>query len=336
MDPAMPFISVVIPTFRRPEALERTLRSLDAVSYNGRYEVVVVDDGSKDSTGTTIERIEREDTQLLLRFLEQESSGAARARNNGALAAEGEILVFLDDDMLVEPDHLDLHLAHLASDDAKRIVNGHWEFAPDIRRDMERTSFGRFRLWLETWFRSGIDMESLDGDLLRPSGLTACNLGIRRNHFLELGGFDESFPAAGYEDQDLALRASHAGFEFVYDKRIVLTHLDQRTTLDDFSKRVRQGAFTAGIMARKYPEEFASRPLIVENAPASRRDGFRLLAKKFLKALAATKPGRVSMKAFIWSLDRIAPNSRLMRSTYWKWCGIWIHMGVREGLKFRG
>lgn len=329
-----PPVSVVIPTFRRPDALRRTLRSLAAISYGGRYEVIVVDDGSEDSTARMVEQIQREEPRLHLRFYKQENSGAARARNRGAEMAKAEVLVFLDDDMLVEPDHLDKHVAHLSAPDAKRIINGEWEFAPDARRDLESSSFGRFRLWLEGWIKSSIEMKPLDSNLLRPSMLTACNLGIRRKDFLDLGGFDESFPAAGYEDQDLALRAARAGFEFVYDKRIVLAHLDQRTNLVDFSKRVRQGAFTAGIMAKKYPQEFASSPLIVENAPVSRRDGFGLAAKKFLKALAATKPGRAGTRASIWFLERAAPNSRLLRSAYWKWCGIWIHIGVREGLRF--
>lgn len=334
MDLTLPSVTVVIPTFQRPEALERTLRSLAAVSYRGMFEVIVVDDGSKGSTGRTIERIKREEPRPQLQFYEQENSGAASARNRGATAAEGEILVFLDDDMLVAPDHLDRHVAHLGSPDTKRVVNGHWEFAPEVRHELERSSFGRFRLWLESWVKTGIEMEYVDTNLLKPSMLTACNLGIRREDFLDLGGFDESFPAAGSEDQDFAVRATLAGFDFIYDKRIVLSHLDQRTNLTDFSRRVRQGAFTAGIMAKKYPNEFGSRPLISENAPVSRRDGFGMILKKSLKWALSTGPGRASLRILIWLLDRIAPNSRLMRNAYWKWCGVWIYLGVREGLRF--
>lgn len=333
MNLALPFVSVVIPTFRRPEALERTLRSLATVSYRGMFEVVVVDDGSKDFTESVIERIQREEPHLLLRFYEQGNSGAARARNHGAQAADGEILVFLDDDMLVQADHLDRHVAHLSSP-SKRAVNGEWEFAPEVRHELEGSSFGRFRLWLEDWVKKGLEMESLDADLLKPTMLTACNLGIRRQDFLTLGGFDESFPAAGYEDQDFAVRATLAGFDFIYDKRIVLSHLDQRTNLDDFTRRIRQGAVTAGIMAKKYPAEFGSRPLISENAPGSRRDGVGLLLKKFLKRLVASRPGRATVRISIFLLERVAPDSRLMRSAYWKWCGIWIYMGVRDGLRF--
>ena len=334
MNSTLPSVSVVIPTFRRPAALRRTLNSLSAVSYAGVYEIIVVDDGSEDSTANTIESVQREKPHLRLRFCRQENSGVARARNHGAQVAEGEVLIFLDDDMLVEPDHLDRHVEHLVSPDARCIVNGAWEFATEVQRELERSSFGRFRLWLETWIKSGIEMKPLDANLRTPSMLTACNLGIHRKDFLGLGGFDESFPAAGYEDQEFVMRATRASFDFIHDKRIVLSHLDQRTNLNDFSRRVRQGAMTAGIMAKKYPAEFGSRPLITENAPVTRQDGVRLILKKFFKSVVATTPSRAVVRASIWLLDRVAPNSQLLRTAYWKWCGIWIHVGVREGLRF--
>lgn len=333
MNLTLPSVSVVIPTFRRPETLERTLNALSQVSYDNSFEIIVVDDGSGDTTVKTVEGVRDEHPHLVLRPIEQKNAGAASARNTGARAANGEVIVFLDDDMLVEPDHLVRHIAHLNDPEAKRVTNGAWEFAPEVRRELESSSFGRFRLWLETWIKNGIEMEPVDRNLSKPSMLTACTLGIRRKDFLDLGGFDESFPAAGYEDQDFSVRAARAGFNFIYDKRIVLSHLDQRTSLSDFSRRIRQGAFTAGILAGKYPEEFGTQPLIVENAPASRRDGLALLVKKFLKAVLATPPGRSMMKAIIWLLDHLAPKSELTQRAYWTWSGIWIRLGVRDALR---
>ena len=335
MNLTLPSVSIVIPTFRRSEALERTLHAISAIAYDGRFEVVVVDDGSNDGTAAVIKRFGEQELNLRIRFLELENGGAARARNHGAREAEGEVIVFLDDDMLVEPDHLERHLVHLGDPDARRIVNGAWDFAPEVRTELERTSFGRFRIWLEEWIKSGIEMKPLGADLLQPNMLTACTLGIRRKDFLELGGFDEAFPAAGYEDQEFSIRAARAGFRFVYDKRIVLSHLDQRTNLADFSRRIRQGAITAGIMAKKYPDDFGSQPLIRENAPASAGDGWSLILKKWVKHTTASRPGRAVVQALIWLIDRMAPNSPLMRNLYWKWCGIWIHQGVREGLRFQ-
>lgn len=327
-------VSIVVPTYKRPETLGRTLGALASVSYQGPFEIIVVDDGSGDSTGQVVEAVRREHPHLDLTFLEQQNGGAARARNRGARAAEGEVLIFLDDDMLVAPDHLVRHMAHLADPESKTIVNGHWEFAPEIHRELESSSFGRFRLWLETWFKDGLDMEHLDEDLLKPNMLTACNLGIRRQDFLALGGFDETFPAAGYEDQDLAMRATRAGFTFLYDKRISLSHVDQRTNLNDFSRRIRQGALTAGIMAQKYPTEYGLRPIIRENSPASTKDRPALLLKKLVKSTISSGLGRRTLRTFIFLVDRLAPDSRLMHKAYWKWCGIWIYLGVREGLRF--
>lgn len=328
----LPPVSVVVPTFDRPNVLKTTARALAAMSYRGDYEVIVVDDGSGKGTRTAIDQVRAECPTFPLQYIKQNNSGAARARNRGAQLAGGEIVVFLDDDMVVEEDHLDLHVSHLADSRHKRAVSGHWEFAPEIKKQLQQSSFGRFRLWLEDWNQNAVAMEPVGEELFRATMLAAFDLGIRRDDFLSLGGFDETFPSAGYEDQDFALRARRAGYEFIYDKKIVVYHLDQRTTIDSFSRRVSQGAFTAAIMARKYPEEFAGNPLIVDNSPIARDDGPRVFLKKIAKHLAGSPPGRACLRMWIAVVEVIAPRSKVMHAAYWKWCGIWIHRGVREGI----
>lgn len=327
-----PMVSVVIPTFHRPVVLERTLSSIARVTYPGPFEVLVIDDGPSESTKQVVQRMQANFPVSTVQYVAQQNAGAARARNRGAQEARGDVLIFLDDDMLIQADHLDRHVEHLGSSGRKRIVNGDWQFAPEVQEELRRSPFGRFRLWLDDWMRSGIPIERLSDDLLRPSMVTACNLGIRREHFIGLGGFDESFPAAGYEDQELSLRARNAGFDFVYDKRIALSHLDQWLTLDDFSRRVRQGAFTAGIMAQKYPNDFGASPLIYENSDAFGRDGARGSFKRLLKQAGTTRIGRSAFRLAIVALERVAPKSALLHTAYWKWCGIWIYIGVRQGL----
>lgn len=328
-----PNVSVIIPTFRRPKTLERTIQSLSLVSYEGSFEVIIVDDDFGSGIATLEPPYECPASRMTLRFLRQQNLGAARARNQGAKAAQGELLIFLDDDMLVEADHLDRHIYHLSNPRARTIVNGRWEFAPEVRDELETSAFGRFRIWLEDWFKDGIEMKPLGDGLWEPNLLTACNLGIRRDHFLELGGFDETFPLAGYEDQDFTIRAHKAGFLFIYDPAIALRHLDRRTSLSAFSERVRQGAFTAGLMAKKHPDEFAQRPLVKENAPISRLDSPRTILKKLMKRLGASHPGRSLQRRYISFLERFAPNSSALRDAYWKWCGTWIFLGIREGLR---
>ena len=78
----------------------RTVRSLARQEYDGRFEVVVVVDGSQDGS---FEALKELDVSFPLSVFEQSNQGAARARNHGAAATRGEILLFLDDDMEAHP-----------------------------------------------------------------------------------------------------------------------------------------------------------------------------------------------------------------------------------------
>ena len=97
------------------------------------------------------------------------------------------------------------------------------------------------------------------------------HLGMRRELFWDLGGFDQTFPV-GCEAQDFSYRASRAGFQFVYNYDIRLHHNDRRVTLEQFCARQERGAVTAVYLARKHPQRYAERPLITENLPISDRD----------------------------------------------------------------
>ncbi|WP_320671638.1 glycosyltransferase family 2 protein [Patulibacter defluvii] len=94
-------ISVVIPTRDRATLLERTLRSLARVEGAAGLEIVVIDDGSETPLADQLPLAELD---LDLRVLRQEPGGLNVGRNSGVAATSREIVAFLDDDVLVEPD----------------------------------------------------------------------------------------------------------------------------------------------------------------------------------------------------------------------------------------
>jgi GT2 family glycosyltransferase len=323
-------VSFVIPTYRRPEALSETLTALRALSVSGdAFEVIVVDDDADDATAEVVRRLSADWPRL--RYIGQANAGAAAARNRGAAVAAGDLLIFLDDDILVEADHVTAHIA-AQSRFPGALVNGHWEFSPVTRRELEATPFGRFRIWLEDWVKEGIEKRPLDGQRVMPSAVTAANLSVRSEVFEQLGGFDEQFPFAGYEDQDLSLRAIAAGHTLVYDRSIRLWHNDRRVSLEQFCQRQERGAQTAVVLAAKHPATHACRPLIVDNGPMSRSDGLRTMLKKGAKAFLAMPASLRVAHSFITLLERCVPNERLLRRLYWTVCGIYIFRGVRKGL----
>jgi GT2 family glycosyltransferase len=323
-------VSIVIPTFKRPLALKATLEALSHLEFPpDRYEVLVVDDAAEESTREVVDEAAAS-SAATVRYVPQANAGVASARNHGARVATGDILIFLDDDMLVEPGHIRQHLATQASH-GPCLVNGHWEFAPSVTSALEQAPFGRFRLDVERWVKKAIQKRPLTNGCVEPSMVTACNLGIAADSFRELGGFDEDFPHAGYEDQEFSLRAAEAGLNFVYNQQIALFHNDHRLTLRQFCERQEQGALTAVYLADKRPEEYA-KPLITENAPLARTDPPRAVMKKLTKAALASRPILEVGHRAIALLERVPPARRLMPRVYWAMCGLYIFRGVRRGI----
>ncbi len=324
-------VSFVVPTFRRPDALRSTLDALLRVDYPpSSYEVVVVDDGSGDSTPELVRGLAESDSRI--RYHPQPNSGVATARNNGARAASGDLLIFLDDDMLVEPEHIRAHLAvrELYGD---CLVNGHWTFSDATRRALEQTPFGRYRMVLEDDIRARFAKIDIGQGRSEVSSVTAANLGVSAQAFAALGGFDERFPYAGYEDQEFSYRAREAGHRFIYDPAIRLGHNDERVTLEQFARRYQRGAVTAVYLAAMHPAAYATSPLVLENAPATRWDPRRLRVKKRFKRAFSGLGGVWLLRAVIAQLERHAPRSRLLPRLYSATIGVFIFRGIREGLE---
>jgi glycosyltransferase involved in cell wall biosynthesis len=331
MSPALATsVSIIVPTFNRTDTMGETLDALRKLTYPAELlEVIVIDDSGGSEAAAVARKIAGNDFPI--RCVSQPNRGVASARNAGARLAKGELLIFLDDDMLVEPTHVEQHLAtHEAFDNC--IVNGHWEFAPEIEKALADTPFGRFRIWVESWVKDGIAKQQLDATRLSVEGVTACNLSIYRDDFWKVGGFDETFPYAGYEDQEFSFRASQGSYRFIYDTELRLLHNDRRMTLAQFGRRQAQGAMTAVLLAAKHPARYADVPLIRENSPVARGDGFRLGAKKMVKLILSTPPALRLVHAVIAVWERVWPSGPGLHRAYWATCGLYIYRGVRTGL----
>ena len=115
MEPEIqPFISVIIPTFNRLDLLKETVESVRNQTFND-FEIVVVNDGSTDGTGEWLRA--QEDVCAL----EQENSGIATSRNNGAAVARGTWLAFLDHDDLWAREKLRIQADYLRENTDVRV-----------------------------------------------------------------------------------------------------------------------------------------------------------------------------------------------------------------------
>src|SRR5262245_39263648 len=102
-----PVVSVVLPTFRRPQLLQAALESLGRSANCGRddIEVIVVDNNSGDSTPDVVTALART-FPFPLRYVMEKVQGVSVARNRGAAEAKGAILVFMDEDQQIDPGYL--------------------------------------------------------------------------------------------------------------------------------------------------------------------------------------------------------------------------------------
>lgn len=316
--------SVIIPTFERPEVLYETVRALAQIDYpKNRWEVVVVDDGSKAETVGRV-RAWLEALDAPARLIVQQNRGPAAARNAGARVASGDILIFLDNDIVVHPGFVRRHI------EALRAYPGCWVVGRIVHPPIVReTPFGRYRddCW-ETFHRS-----QRPGGLVETTGMTAANLAVPEMDFSRIGGFDEGFSIASCEDWDLGQRARIAGVRILYDPVNVVVHNDWAVDLAQFCKRQRLYSVSDVLLWRKYGDQSPRARLVSENSPTRwGEDDMRLVAKKVLKRLLATRLGSAAVRRACTLTGVLIPDSSLNRRCYELAVAGAIFRGVREGL----
>lgn len=206
MNSASPFISVIIPVHNGSGYIDECLRAL-AKSLYGSYEIIVVDDASTDNTTEICRGLGVTPIEL------GRQSGPAAARNEGAKRAGGEILLFIDADVVVTEDTLG-RFAELFS--ASPDISAAFGSYDDSPRAPDFVSQYRNLLHHFVHQRSSGDASTF---------WAGCGA-VRRSVFSELGGFDgDKYPASSIEDIELGYRMKERGYRIALDKSIQVKHL---------------------------------------------------------------------------------------------------------------
>ncbi len=258
-------LSVVIPTWNRCDVLTRTLEALLRQAEAPEFEVLVVDDGSTDSTASAVARLQQE-AAVPLHYLYQPNRKQGAARNLGARHACGRWLVFLGDDIIPAPGFLAEHLAaHLRLDPdpaaSRTSVIGYTTWPPEFRRTRFLNYIGEYG-WQ---FGFALIQDPLDVPF---NFFYTSNLSISRQRFLESGGFDESFQEYGWEDIELSLRLRRKGMRLVYAEKARAYH-EHHLDLRSFALRQRRVGRSAWKFYRLHPE--AASLLGIDNLPSCSR-----------------------------------------------------------------
>jgi glycosyltransferase involved in cell wall biosynthesis len=221
-------------TYNRAALLERVLDACFEQNVPAEaYEVVLVNDGSRDETPATIERA-RARASCTFVVVNQANAGLANARNAGIARASGERIIFIDDDVLPLPnfvaEHLRSHAVH-----PRAIVRGG---AIDVE-DLEH-------LPPPIW-----SIKNYSGNYFWTTNVSAPLAAIR-----EAGAFNDAFCEYGWEDIDLGLRLRARGVRAVFNPRALVYHVKPRprgAAVEAMVRQARAQARTAVQLVRLHP-----------------------------------------------------------------------------------
>lgn len=293
---AAPAVSIVIPVWNNGDMTRDCLRAITAETTAGSYEVVVIDNASEAPTQRMLEGIKG-----LKVIRNEENAGFVGACNQGAEAARGEFILFLNNDTIVLSGWLDALWATFQGNP------GIGAAGSKLIYPNERLQEAGGIIWSdgEGWnYGHNEDPNRPEYNYVREvdycSG--AC-LMIRRALFLEMGGFDMRYAPAYYEDTDLAFRLRERGLKVIYQPASRVVHREGGTAGTDTStgmkayQIVNHAKFKerhAGALATQHPHD----PSLLRLA-RDRRRGLRILLMDHMVPHHDQDSGSVRMMALL-------------------------------------
>lgn len=254
-------ISIVIPTYNRADILKECLEHLAAQKaadglrdMHDQFEVIVVNDGGTDETASIVNTFIARNL-ISVRYLEKKNEGQGIARNYGVREARGDVIVFIGDDILVEPDFVARHSAfHAKHPEISAGLLGFIEWDSRMPKTPLYTFMTNGSIILGRYGGHQFAFEKLEGKTEASYDFFyTSNISLKKKLLLKYP-FDESFLKYGWEDIELGYRLTiDAQFRLYYDKSIVGYHFHP---LDEEGLKRRMYAIgkAAVLFDRKYPE----------------------------------------------------------------------------------
>jgi GT2 family glycosyltransferase len=287
-------LSVIVPTYNRAKCLSDTLRAIEKQTISkDDFEVIVVDDGSPVPHLCGVRKIV---TSHGYKLLEKVHGGLASARNLGAGHANGEVLYFLDDDVVPGADTLKQHLASHERQSEPLVVIGSLPFPRNI-------SHSPFMWYLEKCCH----FDLYKNPTKYPNGRPPLppmngNSSIPRNLFFKIGKYDESFCRYGGEDLELGYRLAKTGVKFVYNPKAVGFHQHDKT-FSQFCKDMEMAGESLIRVYRKFPEIKASKNIDIIEDPFIALQLGKGIQKGIFTLMAACPPLLLLPRMFVRSCE---------------------------------
>jgi len=236
--------SIVVPVYNGARTLPYCLDALATQTWPpSDYEIVVVNDGSKDGTLNVIDHWRDRNPDVRLAVISQKNAGPAAARNCGAREAKAPLLFFTDADCVPEPDWLERMAQPFAQDDVAGVKGAYLS---------EQT--GRVPRFVQAEYEDRYDRMR---GRSRIDFVDTYSAGYRRALFLENGGFDPIFPTASVEDQEFSFRLADKGYRLVFAPDARVRHIHDET-LCDYARRKYYIGYWKALVTRRYPQRIVS------------------------------------------------------------------------------
>lgn len=235
-------ISVIIPTFNSKETISNLLDSILSSNVEEEYEIIVVDDASTDGT---VDLVKHYPVKLIVN---DKNHGSAKARNLGVSNAKGEKIIFFDSDIVVNPDALSKLIKSFKSVSEQGALIGIYSMHP-----LNRGFAPEYKALLD--YNHWLQADSNRVTSFEPR----CSI-MRKETFVELGGFNEKIKGADVEDYEFGYRLLKK-YNIYVDKSIQVRHrfpLKMSSIIRNFLQR--GSSWTELFLKRKKFDNVAATP----------------------------------------------------------------------------
>lgn len=254
-----PRVSIVIPVLNRADLTLACLQSLEATAPAGiPFELIIVDNGSTDQTPELLACLEGDVTVIR----NEENLGFGPACNQGAAAARGELILFLNNDTVLLDGWLEPLVEAMDEDGRLGAVQPKLLFPDGRLNDAGGLMFAKGEAWSYGKHHPVPDAPQFSCRRA-PDYVTGACLLVRKTAFGEVGGFDDLYAPAYYEDTDLSFALRAANWKLLYEPRSVIIHVEGGTAGTDEAVGLKRHQVVNKVkFIEKWADELAVRPAV--------------------------------------------------------------------------
>ena len=325
----MIYLSIVVPIRNEEKFILSTLRQLEKQEYpKDRYEILVVDGMSTDSTAKKVQEFIALHPDVNIKFFENPGMLSSRARNVGTRNAHGEIIAFIDGHVYIPDDQLFANIEKAVTENNAIVL------ARPQYLDVPTLNVNSKAYWIavsrKTWL--GHSTKSfIYGEHEGFVDPTSSGFAYHRSVFNKVGFFDESFDAA--EDVEFNYRVNKAGIMAYTSCKFLVYYYPRESFMALFKQQTRYGVGRAQFI-KKHPRSFTIETLI----PAAVFLFFALFPLFFVISLPAkSRPVLITLAPLYWGiLLATGVKEAYQRKRFWPALsvafGVWVtHMGLGWG-----